>query len=243
MTRCYGSAVLLSALFCLCCGIAGCGDQGTSQDSKVSNSHVDTGNEYGDGEVRVPNYDDIRPVSLGGFNSESNAGDRLNVAQKMETVLEALKPLQVLIGEWRGVTQKSIGGLVSVEEPKWRRDFQTNKAQPALVVTSKTSPYFREGRLTYLVDSNEYQFTAIDRYGNERVYRGTFSEPVRDVAGDDKKFQRTFKLQLDQVSPSDGTKLSRIVFNQQENNRYLLEVYHQRGSRMFRYDTVANQRE
>lgn len=246
MTRCFGRAVLPAALFCLCCVVAGCSDEEASQTSKVSNSQVDAETESGGDEVRVPNYDDYRPISLGSSKSGSNAGRPgapLTSSQKMETVLEALKPLQVLIGEWRGVTQKSIGGAVSVEEPKWRRDFRTNTEQPALVVTSKTSPYFREGRLTYLIDSNEYQFTASDRRGNERVYRGTFSEPVRDVAGDDHNLQRTFKLQLIQVSPSDGSKLRQIVFNQQENNRYLLEVYHQRGSSLFRYDTVANQRE
>jgi hypothetical protein len=246
MTRCFGRAVLPAALYCLCCVVPGCSDEDASQTSKVPNSQVDAGSESGGDEMGCPIYDDIQPISLGGSKSGSNAdrpGDRLTASQKMETVLEALKPLQVLIGEWRGVTQKTIGGLASIEEPKWRRDFRTNKEQPALVVTSKTSPYFKEGRLTYLIDSNEFQFAVIDAYGNERVYRGTFSEPVQDVAGDDQNLQRTYKLQLNQVIPTDGSKLRQIVFNQQENNRYLLEVYHQRGSRMFRYDTVANQRE
>ena len=246
MASCFGRAVLPAAVYCLCCVVSGCGDEEASQTSKVSNNHVDAGRESRGDEVGVPNDVDFRPISLGGRKGGSNAGrfgNRLSVAQKMETVLEALKPLQVLIGEWRGVTQRSIGGAVSVEEPKWRRDFRTNTEQPALVVTSTTSPYFREGRLTYLIDSNEYQFTARDRRGDERVYRGTFSEPVRDVAGDDHNLQRTFKLLLIQVFPSDGSKLRQIVFNQQENHRYLLEVYHRRGSSMFRYDTVANQRE
>ena len=246
MTRCFGRAVLSAALYCLCCVVVGCSEQESSQTSRVSNSPVDAGSESGGNAVRGPNDYDIRPISLGSSKSRSNsgrAGHRLTASQKMETVLEALKPLQVLIGEWRGVTQKSIGGMVNIEEPRWRRDFRTDTEQPALVFTSKTSPFFKEGRLTYLIESNEYQFTASDRYGNERIYRGTFSEPVRDVAGDDHNLQRTYKLQLIQVFPIDGSKLRQIVFNQQENNRYLLEVYHQRGSRMFRYDTVANQRE
>jgi hypothetical protein len=246
MARCFGLVVFSAALFCLCCVVAGCSGEKASQTSKVSNSNINAESGSRDDELRVPNLDDIQQLTLGGSKSESNTGrlgDRLTPAQKMETVLDALKPLQVLIGEWRGVTQKSIGGAVSVEEPKWRRDFQTNTEQPALFVTSKTSPYFREGRLTYLIDSNEYQYTVSDRHGNERVYRGTFSEPVRDVARDGKDLQRTYKLQLNQVFPDDGNKLRQIVFNQQENNRYLLEVYNQSGSRMFRYDTVANQRE
>ena len=34
-----------------------------------------------------------------------------------------------------------------------------------------------------------------------------------------------------------------MVFSQQENNRYLLEIYDKRGDNMLKVNTVANQRE
>jgi len=34
-----------------------------------------------------------------------------------------------------------------------------------------------------------------------------------------------------------------VVFSQQENNRYLLEIYDKRGDNMLKVNTVANQRE
>jgi len=212
-------------MFCLLFGVVGCSNGDTEQTSEVSSSESDADGETGEHQ-----------------HGSTHRGDSLIPRQKMETVLQELKPLQVLIGEWSGKTQKIISGAVSIEEPAWRRDFTTNVEQPALVFISESSPYFKTGRLTYLIDTAEYQLTVTDRYGTERVYQGTFSEPVRDVVGDDKNLQRTYKLQLVQVSPEEGNKWRQVVFNQQENNRYLLEIYDQRGGGMIRYDTVENQR-
>jgi hypothetical protein len=64
-----------------------------------------------------------------------------------------------------------------------------------------------------------------------------------DVPGDNNKLQRTFVLELTQVAPEDLSRLSRIVLNQQENNRYLFEVHDRRGDEFAKYDTVANQRQ
>jgi len=248
MARFPGDAILLFGMFCLPFGVVGCSNGDTEQSSGVSSSDGDADGETGEHQHGSTHRGEIRPITLGSLGNKKGGpylgrpGESLTPQQKMETVLQALEPLQVLIGEWSGKTQKSIGGAVSIEEPAWRRDFTTNSEQPALVFTSETSPYFKKGRLTYLIDTAEYQLTTTDRYGVERVYQGTFSEPVRDVVGDDKNLQRTYKLQLVQVSPEEGNKWRQVVFNQQENNRYLLEVYDQRRGRMICYDTVVNQR-
>lgn len=184
----------------------------------------------------------FQPVVLGG-GADGSSGPTLTGEAKVSSIRDALDPLQIVVGEWRGITFKKIGGAVSVEEPQWEWDFTTDKEQPALVMQSETSPYFKSARLTWLVDKKSYELTTTDKDGVERVYVGNFSEPVQDVPGDNNKLQRTFKLELTQVEPEEAKKLARVVLAQQENNRYLLEVYDARGDDFVRYDTVAHQRQ
>ena len=37
--------------------------------------------------------------------------------------------------------------------------------------------------------------------------------------------------------------MAKVVLHQQDNNRYLLEVFDERGDELVKYDTVGNQRE
>ncbi len=200
-----------------------------------------------DGGPRTTSEDSPRrtyaPVRLGG-SGDAGVGRKPGNANSMNSVLDAMQPLQVVLGKWRGVTQKPIEGSVKVEEPEWVWDFRSQRDQPALVVNSGAGPFFKTGRMTFLTSSQEFQFTAEDKDGVERVYRGTFTEPVQDVPGDDgKKLQRTFKLTMKQVKPEEDRKLAQVVFAQQENNRYLFEVYDRRGENMLKVNTVANQRQ
>lgn len=245
MTEIRSRITYSTVLLCLCGGWLGCGEESVSQKADSSAAKENTVSENAEKHDHSKEGHEFKPVTLGshGMGGENIASALLTPEQKVDTVLKALKPLQVLVGDWRGVTRKNIAGAVSVETPQWKRDFKTNSEQPALLVTSKTSPYLKEGRLTYLIDTKEYQFSATDRHGVERTYLGTFSEPVKEFIGDDKRLQRAFKLQLVQSSPDDGKKIRQVVFNQQENNRYLLEIYDERGGRMLRFDTVNNQRE
>src|SRR5690606_18367808 len=82
--------------------------------------------------------------------------------QIRKDLLAAMQPLQVLLGTWRGTTQREFGQFKAVDHPVWVWDFQTDRNQPALVMTSSESPYIREGRLTYLTDQGVFQLTAID---------------------------------------------------------------------------------
>jgi ribosomal protein L24E len=88
---------------------------------------------------------------------------------------------------------------------------------------------------------------ATDADGVTRDYQGEFTEPVREVVGDDDKFHRVFTLEFTQTPESresTGGEAWRFAFNQQENNRYVLEVSKRRGTAQFRrYDTVSTQRE
>lgn len=222
---------------------AGCG----GQPAPAGNTNAEKGKSGSDVKADVAKSEDppkrkFTPVKLGS-SDEGDGSKKSKVVDGYGTVLEAMQPLQVVLGKWRGVTRKKIDGMAKVEEPQWIWDFKTDGNRPALVVTADASPYFSTGRMTFLLDKQEFQFTATDKDGVEHVYEGNFTTPVMDVPGDDKKLHRTFKLTLKQVSPSDERKLAQVVFAQMENNRYHMEVYDKRGDGVLLVDTVANQRE
>lgn len=179
------------------------------------------------------------PVQLGG-SSGTIPGGAQAADVNSESVLEELQPLQVLLGKWSGNARSA----PLLHELQWVWDFQSNPAQPALVVSSEKSNYIRAGRLTYLPRENLFTFRMTTPEGEEKNFRGTFSKPVADVAGDDQKLQRTFKLELQEEVPADATEQWQVAFHQLENNRYLMELDRKRGSGKFiRVDTVHSQRE
>jgi hypothetical protein len=184
----------------------------------------------------------LQPVTIGAGHDVPVAA-RLTGEEKAGSVMQALRPLQTLVGSWRGITHKEIGGAKAVEEPEWVWDLRTDREQPALAMRSDTSPYFASARLTYMLDEQKYRLITLDREGTQRVYSGTFTRPVDDVPGDDDRLQRTFALEFLQIEPAARKRLAKVVFHQQDNNRYLLEVYDQRGEQFARYDTVGNQRQ
>jgi hypothetical protein len=160
-----------------------------------------------------------------------------------EAILDAMMPLQVMLGTWRGIPQRAGGAMREIDQPRWVWDFQTDRSQPAMVMTSTESPYFRSVRLTYLTDRGVFQLTAEDTDGQTRRFEGKFAEPPEEYQGDDKKLHRRYKLELNEVDPADAKDQWQVVFNHQENNRYLLELARKRAGRFQRFETVATQRE
>jgi len=243
---CFGLPVLV----CLWGG--GCGGNSTPQTTAEGNSR--TANESSRNDAPPPpdglrsassESPSFQPLNLRAASSKGGHADGSGAKEsRVDSVLDAMQPLQeVLIGTWRGVTRKSYGGFKATDELQWKWDFQTNSRQPALVMTSDASPYIRSGRLTFLTDEQVYQFEAVDPDGETRSYQGAFAEPVRDVPGDGDNLQRTYKLELTQAAGPEAEETWRIVFNQQENNRYLLELYRKRaGGDFLRFDTVSTQR-
>jgi len=177
------------------------------------------------------------PVQLGG--APASADGRAGQEQQAESVLSALQPLQVLLGKWNGTSRKAL-----LDQPEWIWDFRSDRNQPALVMTSDKGAYIREGRLTYLPADQQFQFRYKSPEGEERTLVGTFSEPVQDVPGDDKKLQRTYKLLLTEAQPADNGEQWQVAFQQLENNRYLIELDRRRGTGPYqRVDTIHSQRE
>lgn len=180
----------------------------------------------------------IKPIEI---NASGSAGTTTTAdsGERVESARVALKPLQILIGNWNGTSRKAI-----LDQPNWVWDLKTDPKQPAIRMKSEKGQYVRDGRLTFSPASQEYEFTATDGDGKQRVFKGTFSEEVKDVPGDDKKLQRTYKLELTEPKADADGEQWRIVINQQENNRYILELDRKRGSRPFiRVDTINTQRE
>jgi hypothetical protein len=112
-----------------------------------------------------------------------------------------------------------------------------------MVMQSAEGAYFREARLSYSPADSRFRMTTTDPEARKRNFEGEFTEQPQDVQGDDKKLHRTYKLTLTEVDPVDPKDQWQVVFNQQENNRYLMELYKKRGSMFARFETVATQRE
>jgi len=155
-------------------------------------------------------------------------------------VREALKPLQVVVGRWRGNTFREN----VVHEASWAWDHRTDPKRPALVMTAAKNPFFREARLTFDPKAEKYVLALTEPSGGTRRLEGAFAEEPEDVAGDDgRSLQRTYELALEQVEPKTGEQW-RVVLDQQENNRFLMELSRRRGKAKFRqFDTVSEQRE
>ncbi|QDU08915.1 hypothetical protein [Gimesia aquarii] len=186
----------------------------------------------------------FQPITLGNNSKSTVTKTEVPDEQKFDNVLEALKPLQIMLGDWGGTTFKKIGGFSSVETLDWVWDLQTDPAQPALVMKADKSRYYKNARLTYLTGKQKYQLILTNKAGQKRVYEGDFSVPLKKVPGDDNPnvMHSTFKLSLSLVEPADEKKYAQIIFNQQNNDRYMFELYDLRGESYTRFDTINTRR-
>ncbi len=238
--------VLASVLVLPLCAL-GCG--GGSQPAKAkpvaSSTSEGTAPESADGESEAakpkPKFE---AVTLGSESGTSAAAAKPlgTESEQMESVVHALQPMQVMLGKWRGTTNQKFKGFSAVEELEWIWDFRSNHAQPALTVKSDKSPYIREGRLTYLPQDQVFQFTVKNPEGVQHVMRGKFEREPDEFTGDDNKPQRTYKLVLTEAEP-EGDEAWKVSLDQQENNRYLVQLSRKRGTGNFQLaDTVGTQR-
>lgn len=228
---------------------AGCGDQSEPGDEAAASPD-------GEGQPATERVSEatpsqpppqFAPVVLGG-DSTASSGDAMtpeavSSAQNRQELLSAMMPLQVMLGSWRGITRQQVGDFKGVDEPQWVWDFQTDRDQPQMVMTSEGGEYFRELRLTYLTDRDTFRMTSMGPEDETRVFEGSFSVEPAEVQGDDDRSHITYKLMLTQLDSDETPEQWQVVFNQQENNRYLLELYRKRGETFRRMDTVSTQRQ
>ncbi len=169
------------------------------------------------------------------------AASAANTLEQRRLVVAALDGVQVILGSWKGTTNKVVGDFKALDAPNWVWDFRTQRGQPALVMKSAKNLYVTEARLTFLPDRQIYQMVAHDKEGQARTLEGQFTSPVEEFEGDDRRVHRKFKLQLTEVG--DAKDALQLTLNQQDNNRYLLEVERKKGGRFARVDTIGTQRE
>jgi hypothetical protein len=183
------------------------------------------------------------PATAAGGGTSGGASVAADPAASRQALLNEMMPLQIMLGTWRGTTQTKIGDFNGLDAPAWVWDFQTDRNHPAMVMNSEESAYFRAARLTWLAESKQFQMTTTDQDGRQRSFQGTFSQVPETVQGDDNKPQQTYKLALIEVNAADPKDQWQIVFNQQRNDRYLMELSKKRGGNFARFETVATQRE
>lgn len=172
----------------------------------------------------------FQPVELG----DSAGGAPLEAVRTTEaaaaevqstTVVAALQPFQILLGQWRWVTKKKFGDFPRRgEDLDWVWDFRSDKGHPALAAHSATNPYYRELRLTYLSDEATFQLTVEDENKNRRLLRGTWTnggQPKEESDG--KRLQRSYRIQLTQVEPAAGEQWQ-MTLSQLDNNQYVVDL-------------------
>ncbi len=115
--------------------------------------------------------------------SSPTATAAVNSVQNRRKIVAAMNALQVMLGSWKGTTNKEFGEFKALENPNWVWDFRSQPGQPALVLKSEKSQYVTEGRLTYLTERDTYQMTVKDKEGQTRTLEGQFSEPVEEFEG------------------------------------------------------------
>jgi len=239
MCRC---AVWSTVLVISCAALSGCGkstapNQTASGGGKESEKTGSESKKSAETTENKPKRKSFQPVEINATGSAGNTP--VDSGERIESARVALKPLQILIGNWEGSSRKGIHAALN-----WAWDLKSDPKKPALRIKSEKSAYITDGRLTFSPATQEYELSATDAEGKNRTYLGKFTQEVQDVPGDDKKLQRTYKLELTEPKASDEGEQWRIVINQQENSRYILELERKRGSGPFiRVDSINTQRE
>ena len=229
--------VLLTTLGCT---------KNASQPATSGNAAAPSGGEPGTTTTANPEF--FKPVTLGSGSSSDKDSDANTTSvaasdgpPKFEEIVAGLKPIQIMLGKWQGILSKSSTNEVH----DWAWDLTTDPEFPALVAKSENGLYFRELRLTYDPQVDMYLMTTISEDGALRKFEGTFLKKPKDVSSDDgKTVHRQFKLELTENAAEGARERWQYTFNQQHNNRYLVDVKRARGKSAFRLrDTIGSQRE
>lgn len=121
---------------------------------------------------------------------------------------EALKALNVLIGDWKGTGQpegslrEKQAGFWS-EEDDWSWHFKGDDAW--LSVAFKDGKYFQSGELRFVPDQNEFRLTLKTAAGAEQVFQGKLKDKTLTLEREDKATKEK----------------QRLVFTLLHDNRYL----------------------
>jgi hypothetical protein len=185
-------------------------------------------------------------ISLGGAKSSAatpaSAPGSVDISEARQAAIAALQPLQSLLGKWRGITRKEVSGdMKAIDEPEWVWDLRTDKARPALVMSTPKGTYYRQFRLSGAGETDRFRLVATDVDGHERTLEGTLAEPVEQFQEGGTTVQHKFKLLFEE--PGEGKDRWQVAIAQQNNDRYLVELSRVRPTGVQRIDTIGHQRE
>lgn len=192
---------------------------------------------------------DIQPISFGGTEGTPTGTSAASVKKgepaDEKSIVKALQPFNVLLGEWSGKTKKQFEGFAKIDSQKWVWDFKTDREQPSVAMASDKNIYFHHAWLTYVTDKQLFRMTVEEPDKQKRILEGTWTdggEPRQESDG--KKPQWTYKLQLTQVEPAEGD-LLRVEFFLRENNEYMVTLFRKPAKSMqfTQVDVVRAQRE
>ena len=229
--------------------IVGCADSDSAPSSTEQTADTSEGTSTDTSKPAEEKPTFFKPVTLdsGPASTDTGSGDASatvsvsDAPPKFEEVVSGLKPIQIMLGKWGGITSRSSTNEVH----DWSWDLKTDPVFPALVATSKDSLYFRELRLTYDPRVDKYLMTTVDEDRKTRKYEGEFLEEPEDVPSEDgKTVHRNFELELTEVAEAGARERWQYTFDQQDNNRYHLSVKRARGKSAYQLrDVIGSQRE
>ncbi len=180
-------------------------------------------------------------TSAGGSSSAAGGRSIGMDSDARQAAIEALQPLQSLLGKWRGITRREVSDFKGIEQPEWVWDLRTDRARPALVMESPTGVYYRELRLTGAGQPDRFQLIATDAEGRQRTLEGTLAEPVEQFQEGGTTVQHRFRLVFEETG--DARDRWQLAIAQQNNDRYLVELSRIRPSGTQRIDTIGHQRD
>jgi len=145
-----------------------------------------------------------------------SAGDKVPAVLPPITAREALQPMNVLVGSWKGTgypesgTKEERAAGLWTETVAWAWQFKGDDAW--LAATFVKGKHFAAGELRYSVEKAAYQFVAVAADKTKRTFTGTLKDKV---------------LTLERADTAAGED-QRLVFTLLHHNRHL-----------YRFDTRA----
>jgi len=131
----------------------------------------------------------------------------LTCQKEPSSTRDAMKPIQLLVGEWRAQVSSDDGKEEAWEETQaW--EFKIDKEEYALQFETKTSKKFKSGVLSYDLKKKIYRLEAVRHNDKKATYEGKLS-------GKD--------LSMEEISEEKGT-VERFNFTLLRYNRILMSI-------------------
>ncbi len=127
---------------------------------------------------------------------------------------EAMKPIQLLVGEWKSQVEPEDGSGAWEETHKW--EYKIEKDSFALEAIILEGKKYKSGVLSYDLKKKLYRFEAVKLDGKTTTFEGKLTGK---------------ELSLDEVVPGEASTQERFLFNLLRDNRILMNVEKREGGK------------